>query len=192
MHMKTTFLNGSVEKETYMDKLECFNYIREEHKVCRLQKSIYGRKQTFRSWNTHFDEVIQGYDFIKNEFDPCIYKKISGSLVSYLVLYVNDILLIGNDVKMLGEIKAWLTTQFSVKDMGEVSYIFDIKIYKGRSRKMLESTQSSYIKKVLKRFKMENSKQGFLPTRHGIKLSKKQSSKGDEELKPMSDIPYVS
>ncbi|KAL0445498.1 UNVERIFIED_CONTAM: hypothetical protein Slati_1677700 [Sesamum latifolium] len=57
---------------------------------------------------THFDEVIWGYNFIKNDYDSCIYKKINGSSVAYLVLYVDDILLIGNDVKMLGDIKAWL------------------------------------------------------------------------------------
>ncbi|KAL0448822.1 UNVERIFIED_CONTAM: Retrovirus-related Pol polyprotein from transposon TNT 1-94 [Sesamum latifolium] len=57
---------------------------------------------------------------------------------------------------------------------------------------MLGLTQSSYIEKVLKRFKMENSKRGFLPMRHEIKLSKKQSPKTDEELKRMSDIPYAS
>ncbi|KAL0434304.1 UNVERIFIED_CONTAM: Copia protein [Sesamum latifolium] len=85
-----------------------------------------------------------GYDFIKNDYDPCVYKKISGSSVAYLVLYVDDILLIGNDVKMLGDIKAWLSTQFSMKDMGEASYILDIKIYKDRSRKMLGLIQSSY------------------------------------------------
>ncbi|KAL0361142.1 UNVERIFIED_CONTAM: Retrovirus-related Pol polyprotein from transposon TNT 1-94 [Sesamum radiatum] len=63
--------------------------------------SIYGLKQASQSWNTRFDEVIRGYDFIKNDYDPCIYKKISGSSVAYLVLYVDDILLIWNDVKML-------------------------------------------------------------------------------------------
>ncbi|KAL0430653.1 UNVERIFIED_CONTAM: Retrovirus-related Pol polyprotein from transposon TNT 1-94 [Sesamum radiatum] len=68
--------------------------------------SIYGLKQASRSWNTCFDEVIRGYDFIKSDYDRCVYKKISGSSVAYLVLYVDDILLIGNDVKMLGNIKA--------------------------------------------------------------------------------------
>ncbi|KAL0287597.1 UNVERIFIED_CONTAM: Retrovirus-related Pol polyprotein from transposon RE1 [Sesamum radiatum] len=102
--------------------------------------SIYGLKQASRSWNTHFDEVIRGYDFIKNDYDPCVYKKISGSSVAYLVLYVDDILLIGNDVKMLGDIKAWLSTQFSMKDMGEASYILGIKIYRDRSRRMLGLT----------------------------------------------------
>ncbi|KAL0445218.1 UNVERIFIED_CONTAM: Retrovirus-related Pol polyprotein from transposon TNT 1-94 [Sesamum latifolium] len=76
------------------------------------------------------------------------YKKISGSSVAYLVLYVDDILLIGNDVKMLRDIKAWLSTQFSMKDMGEASYILGIKIYRDRSRRMLGLTQSSYIEKA--------------------------------------------
>ncbi|KAL0405874.1 UNVERIFIED_CONTAM: Retrovirus-related Pol polyprotein from transposon TNT 1-94 [Sesamum latifolium] len=154
--------------------------------------SIYGLKTSFRSWNTYFDEVIRGYDFIKNDYDPCIYKKISGSSVAYLVLYVDDILLIGNDVKMLGDIKAWLFTQFSMKNMGKASYILGIKIYRDRSRRMLGLTQSSYIEKVLQRFKMEHSKREFLPMRHGIKLSKKESPKTDEKLKRMSNIPYAS
>ncbi|KAL0400290.1 UNVERIFIED_CONTAM: Retrovirus-related Pol polyprotein from transposon RE1 [Sesamum radiatum] len=91
--------------------------------------SIYGLKQASRSWNTRFDKVIWGYDFIKNDYESLYIQKISGSSVVYLVLYVDDILLIGNDVKMLGDIKAWLYTQFSMKDMGEASYILGIKIY---------------------------------------------------------------
>ncbi|KAL0457767.1 UNVERIFIED_CONTAM: Retrovirus-related Pol polyprotein from transposon TNT 1-94 [Sesamum latifolium] len=90
------------------------------------------------------------------------------------------------------DIKAWLSTQFFMKDMGKASYILGIKIYRDRSRKLLGLTQSSYIEKVLKRFKMEDSKRGLFPMRHGIKLSKKQSPKTDEELKRMSNIPYAS
>ncbi|KAL0445769.1 UNVERIFIED_CONTAM: hypothetical protein Slati_1704800 [Sesamum latifolium] len=88
-----------------------------------------------------------------------IYKNISASSVAYLVLYINDILLIGND---------------------------------DRSRRMLGLTQSSYIDKVLKRFKMEHSKRELLHMRHGVKLSKKQSPKTDEKLKRMLSIPYAS
>ncbi|KAL0439619.1 UNVERIFIED_CONTAM: Secreted RxLR effector protein [Sesamum latifolium] len=121
-----------------------------------------------------------------------VYTRRSVGSVAYLMLYVDDILLIGNDVKILGDIIAWFSTQFSMKDMGEASYILGIKIYRDRSRKMLGLTQSSYIKKVWKRFKMEHSKRGLLPMRYGVKLSKKQSPKTDEELKKMSNIPYAS
>ncbi|KAL0413251.1 UNVERIFIED_CONTAM: hypothetical protein Sradi_1526800 [Sesamum radiatum] len=119
-------------------------------------------------------------------------KKVSRSSVAFLVLYVNGILLIGNDVKMLGDTKAWLSTQFFMKDLGEASYILGIKIIRDRSKRMLGMTQTSYVEKVLKRFKMKNSKRGFLPVRHGVKLSKKKSPKIDEEFRKMFDIPYAS
>ncbi|KAL0293700.1 UNVERIFIED_CONTAM: Retrovirus-related Pol polyprotein from transposon RE1 [Sesamum radiatum] len=128
MDVKMAFLNGFVEEEIYMDQPEGFPFIGEEQKVYHLQRSIYGLKQASRSWNIHFDEVIRGYDFIKNDFDPCVYKKVSGSSVVFLVLYVDDILLIENDVKMLYDTKAWLSTQFFMKDLGKASYILGIKL----------------------------------------------------------------
>ncbi|KAL0387628.1 UNVERIFIED_CONTAM: Retrovirus-related Pol polyprotein from transposon TNT 1-94 [Sesamum radiatum] len=175
-----------------MDQPEGFTVVGEEQKVCHLQTSIYGLKQASRSWNIRFDEVIRGYDFVKNNFDPCVYKKVIGSSVLFLVLYVDDILLIGNDIKMLGDTKAWLSTQFSMKDLGEASYILGIKIFRDRSKRILGMTQNSYVEKLLKRFKIEHSKRGFLLMRHGVKLAKKQSPKTDKELKRMLDIPYAS
>ncbi|KAK4382222.1 hypothetical protein Sango_2893100 [Sesamum angolense] len=87
MDVKNAFLNGFIEEEIYMDQQESFTYVGEEHKVFRLQR-YYGLKQASRSWNICFEETIWGYDFIKNEFDPCVYKKISGNSHAYLVLYM--------------------------------------------------------------------------------------------------------
>jgi hypothetical protein len=70
-------------------------------KICKLQKSIYGLKRASRSRNLHFDEVVKGFGFIKNIEEPCVYRKVSGSVVVFLVLYVNDILLIRNDILMM-------------------------------------------------------------------------------------------
>ena len=53
-----------------------------------------------------FDEAVKSYEFIKNEDKLCVYKKISGSAITFVVLYVDDILLIGNDVGMLSSVKA--------------------------------------------------------------------------------------
>jgi hypothetical protein len=77
--------------------------------VCKLQKSIYGLKQASRSWNLRFDEVVKGFGFIQSEKEPCVYKKASGSSVVFLILYVDDILLIGNDIPMLEAAKTSLT-----------------------------------------------------------------------------------
>ena len=82
--------------------------------MCKLERSIYGLKQASRSWNLHFDEVVKGFNFIKNEDEPCVYKKVSGSKLTFLVLYVDDILLIGNDIGMLTTTKKWLSSTFSM------------------------------------------------------------------------------
>ena len=81
-------------------------------KVCKLQKSIYGLKQASRSQNLRFDEAVNEVGFIKNEDEPYVYKKISGSAVVFLVLYVDDILLIGNDTPILQNVKSWLGKVF--------------------------------------------------------------------------------
>ena len=85
--------------------------------------------QASRSWNIHFDEVIKAYDFIQTYGEACIYKKVSGSSVAFLILYVDDILLIGNKTEFLDSIKGYLNKSFSMKDHCEAAYIFGIKIY---------------------------------------------------------------
>ena len=116
--------------------------------------------ECFNSWNTHFNDVIKTFDFIKNEEEPCVYKKISRSAVTFLVLYVDDILLIENDISMLTSVKVWLSKEFTIKDLGEISYIRSIKVYRDRSKKMIKLSQHMYIEEVLKRFSIENSKRG--------------------------------
>ena len=143
-------------------------------KICKLQKSIYGLKQASRSWNIHFDEVVKGFGFIKNEEEACVYKKESGSSVVFLILYVDDILLIGNNIPMLESVKTSLKNSFSMKDLGEAAYILGIKIYRDRSKRLIGLSQDTYIDKVLKRFNMEEAKKDFLPMSHGIHLSKSQ------------------
>ena len=192
MDVKTAFLNGFLEEEVYMSQPEGFISKNKPNQVCKLKRSIYGLKQASRSWNIRFDETIKSFDFIKNVDEPCVYKKTSGSAIVFLVLYVDDILLIGNDIPMLQSVKVWLSNQFSMKDLGEASYILGIKIYRDRSKRMLGLSQSRYIDLVLKRFSMEESKRGYLPMSQGIHLSKKMSPKTPEERNRMSSIPYAS
>ncbi|KAJ8504938.1 hypothetical protein OPV22_005824 [Ensete ventricosum] len=192
MDVKTIFLNGNLEEEVYMIQPEGFIFKESPDKVSRLLKSIYGLKQASRSWNTRFDEVIRSYDFVMNEDEPCAYRKVSGSAITFLVLYVDDILIIENDVGMLSTVKVWLSRNFSMKDLGKTSYILGIWIYIDRSKMMLGLSQSRCIDSIVKRFGMENSKRGLIPIRHEISLSRSMSSKFPEERIYMNKIPYAS
>ena len=110
----------------------------------------------------------------------------------FLILYVDDILLIVNDVSMLNSVKESLNGKFSMKDLGEPMYILGIKIYRDRSRRLLGLSQSTYIDKVLKWFKMSEAKKGLLPLSHGIRLSETQSPSTSDERSRMSRILYAS
>ena len=105
MDVKTTFLNGNLEEEVYMKQPEGFSSSEGEHLVCKIKKSIYGLKQASRQWYLKFHEVITSFSFEENIMDKCIYQKVSGSNICFLVLYVGDILLATNDKGLLYEVK---------------------------------------------------------------------------------------
>ena len=191
MDVKTAFLNGNLNEDIYMQQPEGFKAKGKEHMVCKLQRSIYGLKQASRSWNIRFDQAITSFGFEKSPDEPCVYKRIQAQKVVFLVLYVDDILLIGNDKQVLSGVKDWLHKQFDMKDLGEANYILGIKLIRDRKNKLLALSQASYIDKILVRFNMENSKRGSLPFRHGIHLSKEQSPKTPEQKERMSRIPYA-
>src|SRR3954447_3450750 len=192
MDVKTVFLNGDIDEELYMMQPKGFVDPKDSNKVCKLQRSIYGLKQASRSWNQCFDKVIKSFGFIQTYGEACICKKVSGSSVAFLILYVDDIFLIGNDVDLLNSVKDYLNNSFSMKDLGEASYILGIKIYRDRSRRLISLSQSTYLDKVLKRFGMEDSKKGFLPMLPNTTLSKTQSPTTTEDRERMSKTPYAS
>jgi hypothetical protein len=161
MDVKMTFLNGNMTEDVYMTQPESFVDPKLDGKICKLQKSIYGLKQASRSWNLHFDEVVNWFGFIKNIEEPCVYKKVSGSTVVFLVLYVDGILLIRNDISMMEVIKSSLRKSFPMKDLGEVAYILGIMIYRDRSKRLIGLSQDAYIDKILNQFNMQDSKKVF-------------------------------
>ena len=157
-----------------------------------LITSHYGLKQASRSWNLRFDEAVKQFGFMNNEDEPCVYKKVIGSEIVFLMLYVGDILLIGNDIPTLQSVKSWLGKCFSIKHLGEAAYILGIKIYRDRSQWLLGLSQSGNIDKVLNRFSMQDSTRGSLPMSHGIKLSNSQCPTTKDEREHMDKISYAS
>ena len=81
-------------------QLEGFIDPKGANKVCKQHRPIYGLVQASQSWNIRFDSVIKAYGFIQTFGEACIYKKVSGSSVAFLILYLDGILLIGNNVEL--------------------------------------------------------------------------------------------
>ncbi|GKA56619.1 retrotransposon protein, putative, ty1-copia subclass [Tanacetum coccineum] len=103
----------------------------------------------YENWqrNKRFDDEIKKFEFSQNRDEPCVYVKASGSYVTFLILYVDDILIMRNNIPMLQDVKSYLGRCFAMKDLGEAAYILGIKIYRDRSKRLIGLCQSAYIEK---------------------------------------------
>ena len=97
MDVKTTFIHEDLEEEIYRKQPEGFAMKGKKELVCRLKNSLYGLKQSPRIWYQKFYTYIRGLGFTRGKAYHYLYFKLIGDRVIYLVLYVDDILLIGND-----------------------------------------------------------------------------------------------
>jgi hypothetical protein len=137
MDVKTAFLNGELDEEIYMAQPAGFEAKGHERKVCRLKRSIYGLKQSSRQWYLRFHDSITSFGFEMIEEDYCVYLKRSKRSILILSLYVDDILLAGNDMDSIITTKKWLSSTFEMKDIGEANFVLGVKITRDRSRNFL-------------------------------------------------------
>jgi hypothetical protein len=128
MDVKTAFLNGEFEEEIYIDRPDEFVAKGHEGKVCKLLKSLYGLKQAPKQWHEKFDKTLTSAGFAVNEADKCVYYRYGGSNGVILCLYVDDILIFGNNVDVIKEVKDFLSNNFEMKDLGEADAILNIKL----------------------------------------------------------------
>ncbi|GJS57918.1 zinc finger, CCHC-type containing protein [Tanacetum coccineum] len=98
MDVNTTFLNGELEEEVYINQPRGFILPGNENKVCKLVKSLYGLKQTPKQWHQKFDEVVFSNGYLLNQADKCVYRKFNESGIGAInCLYVDDMLIFGTD-----------------------------------------------------------------------------------------------
>ncbi|GJZ55488.1 retrotransposon protein, putative, ty1-copia subclass [Tanacetum coccineum] len=116
----------------------------------------------------------------------------SGSNVTFLILYVDDIIIMGNHIPSLQSVKDYLGKCFAIKDLGEATFILRIKIYRDRSKRLIGLSQSAYMDKIVKKYRMNNSKRGHIPMQERLNLNKTQGASTPKEVKRMQNVPYAS
>ncbi|GKE73989.1 zinc finger, CCHC-type containing protein [Tanacetum coccineum] len=151
MYVKTAFLNGELEEEVYMNQPQGFIMPGNENKVCKLIKSLYGLKHAPKQWHQKFDEVVLSNSYLLNQADKCVYSKFDESGKGVIIfIYVDNMLIFGTDQVQVDLTKEFLSSRFSMKDMGEADVILGIRIKHESNR--IAISESYYIDKVLKKF----------------------------------------
>jgi histone deacetylase 1/2 len=136
MDVNITFLNGELEEEIYMEQLQGFMHQEGEHLVCKLHKSLYGLKQFPRAWNQKLNVFFKSIEVMKSEVDPSVYVAQVGDVKFFIVVYVDDFILVCNNQNKLLQIKEELSQKFEMKDLGELHFFLGMEVERNRDERL--------------------------------------------------------
>ncbi|KAE8684439.1 GDSL esterase/lipase [Hibiscus syriacus] len=148
-----------------------FKVAEKEEMVCKLEKSLYGLKQSPRQWYKQFDKFMIGQKYTRSKYDHCVYlRELEDGSYIYLLLYVDDMLIASRSQTEIAKLKTQLNREFEMKDLGEAKKILGIEISRDKKLGRLFST----------------------PLAPYFKLGASMSPKYDAEREYMSKVPYAS
>lgn len=173
MDVTTAFLNGKLDEQIYMRQPHGFE---EGNRVCKLNKSIYGLKQASKAWNDRFHEFVSRIGFKRCINDTCLYVKEREGEKVFLLLYVDDILVICRSLDVISVIKKLLKSEFKMQDMGEARTFLGLKIERDVLQGRMTLSQKQYAKQLLKRFGMEECKPVATPMEPNLQLKKNEKA----------------
>lgn len=184
LDVKTAFLNGTIQEEIYMVPPE--GLVQGSKLVCRLNRALYGLKQASRAWNERFHQFVTRLGFKRSENDQCLYVRTTNGERLLLVLYVDDILIAGRDMKAISVIKSCFKKEFAMSDLGEVSCFLGMRIERDIEARFLRISQKAYLESLLRRFGMEDCKPAVTPVECHLKL--KKGTEADRTDKPYREL----
>jgi Reverse transcriptase (RNA-dependent DNA polymerase) len=177
MDVKNAFLQGTLEEEVYMSLPPGYKNDTDDNLVCKLYKSIYELKQSPRAWYSKLSHFLLLHNFIKSSADSSIFIKHLNNKTTIVLVYVDDIIITGNDKEDIENIKNYLKNKFDIKDLGKLKYFLGIKIT--HSCKGLFLSQRKYVLDLLK----EIGKLDVKPASTPMEPNKKLEIENDEPLK---------
>lgn len=172
MDVKSAYLNGIITEDIYMSQPEGYVMKGRESLACKLNKSIYGLKQSGRKWYQRLDASLLKMGFIKSAADQNLYILKQGDAYLLLLVYVDDILLASNSDNLLDKVKSQLNSEFKMTDMGQPAYMLGVQIRRDQNEGTVSISQGKYIQDILKRFGMQDAHASRIPLTAGIKLEK--------------------
>jgi hypothetical protein len=149
MDVKTAFLNGLIEEEVYIEKPLGFEVHGRDSHVCRLKKALYELKQSPRAWYSRIDAYLKQLGFEKSEADPNLYFIMVGEDPLILLLYVDDLFIIGEE-RLINSCKESLASDFEMTYIGLMHYFLGLEVWQEPRHIFLG--QGKYVCDILSRF----------------------------------------
>jgi hypothetical protein len=169
LDVKNAFLHGDLQEEVYMEVPPGLASFGTKGKVCRLKKSLYGLKQSPRAWFDRFRRAICDIGYAQCNCDHTVFYKHSSCKITILAVYVDDIIITGDDDEEILELKKCLSKTFEVKDLGQLKYFLGIEV--ARSEKGIVLSQRKYTLDLLRETGMIGCRAAATPIDQNDKIT---------------------
>ena len=191
MDVESAFLNGKIKSEVYVKQPQ--GYDDNTERVCKLEKALYGLRESPRAWYECLDDYLRELGFEKSKIDYCVYFMEIGREKVYLITFVDDLLICSKKKKFIEFIKKKLTTKFKIKDMGPIKTYLGININYDYNKKLMTLDQENYIELLATKFEIENAKLYATPMEQNLKCEPALSvSSGIKYRNLMGALLYIS
>ncbi|KAJ0801453.1 putative RNA-directed DNA polymerase [Helianthus annuus] len=180
MDINNAFLYGTLCEDVYMTQPQ--GYSSSDNKVCKLVKSLYGLKQAPRQWNEKLTTVLTSMGFVQSVCDYSLFVMSKNNVIIILLVYVDDIVVTGNNKDEIEKVKASLRENFKIKDLGVLRYFLGIEVLYSDSCVCL--SQRKYCLELLNEFGLLGCK----PVTTPIEQSFLVSSKCDKDASVLENI----
>jgi hypothetical protein len=184
LDVKTTFLNGDLEEEIWMEQPEGFE-IGEKDRACHLQKALYELKQAPRAWHLKLTREMGTLGFETSSADPALFVKRYERTV-YVAVWVDDCLVVG-EKEAVAETKEGIASKFTVRDLGTVKFFLGMEVNRDRTRRTLKLTQKRATADLLGEFEMQSARSRRVPMGPGEKVQREGEPLNTEEC-PYSQL----
>ncbi|KAM7506655.1 hypothetical protein LguiA_017108 [Lonicera macranthoides] len=167
--VKNAFLHGDLEEKVYMEFPSGYEVpVEHRNKVCKLKKSLYGLKQSPRAWFGRFTRSMRKFGYKQSNSDHTLFLKRCNGNITALIVYVDDMVVTGNDLQEREALKKYLSREFEMKDLGELKYFLGIEV--SRSSKGIFQSQRKYALDLLYETGMSACQPSETPMEEGLKL----------------------
>nr|KAJ0198242.1 hypothetical protein LSAT_V11C700347490 [Lactuca sativa] len=169
LDVNNAFLHGELEEDVYMKIPQGFSK-RDDTRVCKLKKSLYGLKQASRTWYQKFTDALVDFGYKQSRADHSLFTIQEGDLFAAVLIYVDDVIITGNHVSKIDSTKQHLDKAFSIKDLGPLKYFLGIEVAKTSDG--LVMSQRKYTIDILEDCGLLGSRPSTFPMEQHTKIDK--------------------
>jgi hypothetical protein len=191
LDVTTAFLYGTLPSDQpalFMSPPRALNAT--SNLVCKLQKGIYGLRQSSRLWNAELNAFLISLGFSRHVTDPCVYSRRVGEDVLVLAVYVDDIIVAASSRRQAKWVQSRLFAKYQMTDCGPLEWFLGCHIRHDKKAKTISIDQSHYIETILLRYGMQNCKPVSTPAEPGFVMTSLMSPQNEQERRFMADKPY--